>query len=255
MSQWVSLVKYFLIKDIKGRYAGSGFGVFWAIILPVFQIGLYWFIFSTVMRVRPYSHSQVPYVIFLLSTYFFWLAVSESVMRSAGTILENAELVKKVPFPTIVLPISVTLSGYLQNMVGVAFFILALTFSGMLHLSLFLVVPVLALQILFSLGVAMLLAAIVPYMRDLQQMIGYFLQGMFFLSPVLYSLDAIPEGVRGLTYLNPLTFYIESYHKVIFERTLPDLWLVGGMVFFSGFFLFLGRKVFLKLNEGFADVL
>ncbi len=101
----------------------------------------------------------------------------------------------------------------------------------------------------------MLLSAIVPYMRDLQQVIGYVLQGMFFLSPVLYSLDAIPEGIRGFTYLNPLTFYIESYHKIIFEKTLPDLWSMGWMVFFSGAFLFLGRKVFLKLNEGFADVL
>jgi ABC-type polysaccharide/polyol phosphate export permease len=92
-------------------------------------------------------------------------------------------------------------------------------------------------------------------MRDLQQVLGYVLQGMFFLSPILYSLDAIPEGVRKFTYLNPLTFYIESYHKIIFERAFPDLWSVGGMLFFSGSFLFLGRKVFLKLNEGFADIL
>ncbi len=255
MVNWLNLIKYFLIKDIKGRYAGSGFGIFWAIILPVFQIGLYWFIFSTVMRVRPYSHSQVPYVIFLLSTYFFWLAISESVIRSGTTIIENAELVKKIPFPTVVLPISVTISGYLQNMVGVVFFILSLALAGMLHLYLFLIIPVLALQFLFSVGVAMLLSAIVPYMRDLQQVIGYFLQGMFFLSPVLYSLDAIPERVRGLTYLNPLTFYIESYHKIIFERALPDSWYILGMIFFSGLFLSLGRMVFLKLNEGFADVL
>jgi ABC-type polysaccharide/polyol phosphate export permease len=255
MSQMVSLVKYFLIKDIKGRYAGSGFGLFWAIMLPVFQILLYWFVFSTVMRVRPYSNSQVPYVIFLLSTYFFWLATSESIIRSSTTIMENSDLVKKVPFPTIVLPISVTLSGFLQNMVGVVFFILALTFSGLSHMSLFFMVPVLILQVLFSLGVAMFLAAIIPYMRDLHQLIGYVVQGMFFLSPVLYSLDAIPEKIRFLAYLNPLTFYIESYHKVIFERSLPGPWYFAGMIFFSGFFLFFGRKVFMKLNEGFADIL
>ncbi len=255
MTNWVNLVKFFLIKDIKSRYAGSGLGTFWTIMMPVFQILLYWFVFSTVMRVRPHGNAQIPYVFFLLSTYFFWLAVSESISRSGMTIIENAEIVKKVPFPLIVLPISMTLSSYLQSMVGVIFFIIAFTFSGMSHLSMFMIVPVLILQLIFSMGVALLLSAIVPYMRDLQQVIGYVLQGMFFLSPVLYSLDAIPEGVRGFTYLNPLTFYIESYHKIIFERALPDLWSIGGMVFFSGSFLFLGRKVFLKLNEGFADVL
>ena len=126
MTSWVNLVKYFLLKDIKTRYAGSGLGMFWAIVVPVFQILLYWFVFSTVMRVRPHANAQIPYALFLLSTYFFWLAISESISRSGMTIIENAELVKKVPFPIIILPISITLSSYLQSMVGVIFFILAL---------------------------------------------------------------------------------------------------------------------------------
>jgi ABC-type polysaccharide/polyol phosphate export permease len=255
MTNWVNLVKYFLIKDIKSRYAGSGLGMFWTIMMPVFQILLYWFVFSTVMRVRPYSHAQIPYVFFLLSTYFFWLAISESIVRSGMTIIENAELVKKVPFPIIILPISITLSSYLQSMVGVVFFILAFTFSGLSHLSMFMIVPVLILQLLFSMGVGMLLAAIIPYMRDLQQIVGYVLQGMFFLSPILYSLEAIPENLRVLTYLNPVTLYVESYHKIILERTLPGLWYWGAMAFYSGLFLFLGIKIFMKLNEGFADIL
>jgi len=255
MTNWVNLVKYFLIKDIKSRYAGSGLGMFWTIMVPVFQILLYWFVFSTVMRVKPHSNGEVPYVLFLLSTYFFWLAISESISRSGMTIIENADLVKKVPFPIIILPISIILSSYLQSMVGVVFFILAFTFSGLSHLSMFMIVPVLILQLLFSMGVGMLLSAIIPYMRDLQQIIGYVLQGMFFLSPILYSMEAIPERFRGLTYLNPVTLYIESYHKIILERTLPGLWNWGAMAFCSGLFLFLGIKVFMKLNEGFADIL
>lgn len=255
MTNWVNLVKYFLIKDIKSRYAGSGLGMLWTIMMPIFQILLYWFVFSTVMRVRPHANAQIPYVLFLLSTYFFWLAISEGISRSGTTILENAEIVKKVPFPIIILPISITLSSYLQSMVGVVLFILVFTFSGLSHLSMFMIVPVLILQLLFSVGVGMLLAAIVPYMRDLQQIIGYVLQGMFFLSPILYSLEAIPENIRGLTYLNPVTLYVESYHKIILERTLPGPWYWGAMALCSGLFLFLGIKVFTKLNEGFADIL
>ncbi len=255
MTNWVNLVKYFLIKDIKSRYAGSGLGIFWAVMMPVFQILLYWFVFSTVMRVRPHSNAQIPYVLFLLSTYFFWLAISESIARSGTTIIENAELVKKVPFPIIILPISITLSSYLQSMVGVIFFILVFTFSGFSHFSLFLIVPVLILQLLFSLGMGLLLAAIVPYMRDLQQIVGYILQGMFFLSPIIYSLESIPEKVRGFAYLNPVTIYIESYHKIILEGTLPSAWFLGAMALCSSLFLFLGVKVFMELNEGFADIL
>lgn len=255
MSNLLNLVKYFLIKDIKSRYAGSGLGIFWTIILPVFQILLYWFVFSTVMRVRPYSNAQIPYVYFLLSTFFFWLSIPEGILKSGTVIIENSELVKKVPFPTIALPISVTLSAYLHNMIGVIFFVLIYAVSGLSHLHLFLIIPVLVLQLLFSVGAGMFMAAIVPYVRDLQQVMGYVLQGMFFLSPVLYSLDAIPERFRSLAYLNPVTIYIESYHTIIFQKAFPGLWHVVGMVCISALFLFLGIKVFNRLNEGFADIL
>jgi ABC-type polysaccharide/polyol phosphate export permease len=255
MSNWLNLIKYFLIKDIKSRYAGSGLGVFWTFILPVFQILLYWFVFSTIMRVRPYSNAQIPYVYFLLSTFFFWLAFSESFTRSGMVIVENAEIVKKVHLPNIVLPVSVTLSSYLHNMIGVIIFIVIFAASGSLHLHLFLIAPVLFLQLLFSVGLGMVMAALVPYVRDLQQVVGYVIQGMFFLSPVIYSLDAIPERFRGLAYLNPITVFIESYHTIIFERHLPGLWYVVGMVCISGLSIFLGIKVFNKLKEGFADIL
>lgn len=255
MSNWINLVKYFLIKDIKARYAGSGLGILWAIILPVFQILLYWFVFSAVMRIRPYASSDIPYVYYLLSTFFFWLAISEGIARSGTILIENAELVKKVSFPNIVLPLSVTLSGYLHNIVGVILAIAIFAFSGILHVHLLLIVPVLALQIAFSIGSGMLMAAVVPYMRDIQQLIGYVLQGMFFLSPIIYTLDAIPERFRSLAFLNPITVYIESYHKIIFEKQLPDPLYILGMVFVSAFFLFLGFKVFQKLSEGFADIL
>jgi ABC-type polysaccharide/polyol phosphate export permease len=255
MKNWLHLVKYFLIKDIKVRYAGSGLGLFWALLLPMFQILLYWFVFSTVMRIRPYSNEHVPYIFFLISTFFFWLSVLEGIIRSGSVIIENGELVKKVSFPQMILPVAITLSGYLQNLIGVIFFLLIFTVSGMAHTGMFLIIPVLALQLIFSIGAGILISALVPYVRDLQQVMGYILQGMFFLSPILYSLEAIPEKVRGFAYLNPVTVYIESYHIIIFERSFPELWQVGLMMFISLSFLAAGITVFNKLKEGFADIL
>ena len=255
MSNWMRLVKYFLVKDIKSRYAGSGLGVLWTLLLPAFQIVLYWFVFSTIMRVRPYSNSQIPYIYFLLSTFFFWLSIPDGIIRSGTVIIENAELVKKVSFPNIALPISVTLAGYVHNMVGVILFVLIYIVSGLSHLQLFFIIPVLLLQVLFSIGAGILISAIVPYVRDLQQVMGYVLQGMFFLAPIIYGLNAIPEKFRMLAYLNPVTIYIESYHTIIFERSFPGLWNLTGMAAIAGAFLFLGIRVFNKLSEGFADIL
>jgi ABC-type polysaccharide/polyol phosphate export permease len=255
MSNFLNLIKYFLAKDMKARYAGSGLGILWTIILPLFQIVLYWFVFSTIMRVRPYADSQIPYSYFLISTFFFWLSIAESMTKSGSVIIENAELVKKVHFPKIVLPISITLSAYLHNMVGVIAFLAIFSFSGLAHSHLVFILPVAALQFVFSMGTGLLFAAVVPYVRDLQQIMGYLVQGMFFLSPVIYRLDAIPGDYRMLAFLNPVTVYIESYHTIIFEKQFPCLEYTLGMLFISAFSLFLGMKVFKKLNEGFADIL
>jgi ABC-type polysaccharide/polyol phosphate export permease len=206
------------------------------------------------LRARP-SRADIPYVYFLLSTYFFWLAIAESMGRAGMIMIENAEIVKKVSFPNVVLPVAITLSAYLHSLVGVMLFVLIFVFTGLAHLQLFFVVPVFLLQVLFSVGLALLLSAIIPYMRDLQQVMGYVIQGMFFLSPVLYSLDSIPEKFRNLAYLNPATVYIESYHRIIFDRAFPGIWQILMMCGISSVFLIGGAAVFGKLSEGFADIL
>jgi ABC-type polysaccharide/polyol phosphate export permease len=255
MENKLSLLKYFLVRDIKVKYAGSALGILWTFLMPALQILIYWFVFSTVMRIRPYSNSQIPYVYYLLSTFFFWLAVSDGISRSGTIFIENAELVKKVSFPNIVLPVSVTLSGYLHHFTGVVLAIIIFTFSGLSHIHMFFIIPVLILQIFFSIGIGLLMAAIVPYIRDIQQIIGYVLQGMFFLSPIIYPLDAIPERFRLFAFLNPITVYIESYHSIIFKKQFPETSYIFGMIFISCLSLFIGIKVFNKLNKGLADIL
>ena len=255
MKNRLNLLKYFLIKDIKARYVGSGLGILWTVLLPLFQILLYWFVFSTIMRIRPYSNANIPYVYYLLSTFVFWLAMSEGIARSGVVIIENAELVKKVSFPRNILPIAATLSSFLHNMIGVIITLVIFAFSGILHIHMLLIIPVLMLQLMFSIGIGLLMAAIVPYIRDIQQVMGQVLQGMFFLSPIIYTLENIPEKFRSFAFLNPVTVYIESYHQIIFERHFPNLMYIYGMVFISVFFFFAGIKVFHKLNEGFADIL
>ena len=119
----LGLIKYFLVRDIKARYVGSGLGVAWSFLIPLVQILLFWFVFSTIMKARPYAHSTVPYIYFLLSSFFFWLAFSEGLMQASCAIISNAEMVKKVSFPNVVLPITTTLSCYVHHMVGFLIFL------------------------------------------------------------------------------------------------------------------------------------
>ncbi|MEW6602030.1 MAG: ABC transporter permease [Nitrospirota bacterium] len=255
MNNRLNLIIYFLKKDIKARYAGSGLGLLWTILVPLLQIVLFWFVFSGVMRARPYAATQVPYISFLLSSFFFWLAFSEGVGRSAAVIIENAEIVKKVSFPNIVLPITVTTSSYLLNMIGFLFFLLAYAMTSAISPVIVMVIPVLFLQFLFSLGLGMLLAALLPYLRDIGQIVGYVLQGIFFLSPIIYSIESIPEKLRIVFYFNPLTYFASSYHSIILLREMPPPLYLGIIFVISTASLIGGFHVFRKLKDGFADVL
>lgn len=255
MNNKLNLLYYFLKKDIKARYAGSGLGVLWTVLMPIIQILLFWFVFSAVMRSRPYANSQIPYIYFLLSSFFFWLAFSEGLLRASSVIIENADMVKKVAFPNMVLPITVTLSGYIQHMVGFALFIVVYSITTSFSPIIILIIPVLFLQLVFSLGLGMIFSALLPYSRDLGQILGQIMQGVFFLSPIIYSIEAAPEKLKMIFYLNPITYFVSSYHSIILLKEAPPLihiiliLLLSTATFAGGFYMFE------KLRNGFADVL
>jgi ABC-type polysaccharide/polyol phosphate export permease len=255
MNSRINLLIYFLKKDLRARYAGSGLGMAWTVLLPVVNIVLFWFVFSTILKARPYAHTQIPYIFFLLSSFFFWLAFSEGLIRASNAIVENAEMVKKIAFPNIVLPVTVTLSCYIHHMVGFLLFIVAFSVATSVSPIVVLVIPVLVLQLLFSLGLGMLVSALLPYMRDLGQVLGAVMQGLFFLSPIIYSIESIPEQFRMLFYLNPITYFASSYHAIILLQQVPSLLYIAVILAVSFLSFVGGYAAFGRLKAGFADVL
>jgi ABC-type polysaccharide/polyol phosphate export permease len=212
-------------------------------------------VFSEILKARPYTRTEVPYMYFLLSSFFFWLAFSEGIFRASFSIVENAETVKKISFPNALLPISVTISCYLLNMVGFILFLIFYSFTTSPSYMFVLIIPVLFFQFIFSVGLGMLLSALLPYIRDIGQVLGHVLQAAFFLSPIIYSLESVPEKFRTLLYLNPMTFFVSSYHKIIIFREFPPLFYIGTIVCISFGTFIGGFYVFRKLKAGFADVL
>ena len=255
MRDKLNLFLYFLKKDIKVKFAGSGLGLLWSIIVPVIQVVLFWFVFAEILKARPYANMEMPYIYFLLSSFFFWLAFSEGIFRSAHVIIENSEIIKKISFPHVILPVTVTASSYILNMIGFLFFIIFYTVSTTLSPFFLWIIPVLSMQFIFSLGIGMLLAALLPYVRDIGQMLGHIMQATFFLSPIIYSMEAVPDKLKTFLYLNPMTYFASSYHKIILFHEPPSLLFFGVIVCISMAAFWGGYYAFRKLNDGFADVL
>ncbi len=255
MRDKLHLLFYFLRKDIKVKYAGSALGLLWTVFIPLIQIVLFWFVFAAIMKARPYANTQIPYIYFLLSSFFFWLAFSEGIFRASNVIIENAEAVKKISFPNILLPITVTISSYLLNMVGFLLFIVTYSIITSISPVILFIIPVLFLQFFFSLGIGLILAAVIPYLRDLGQILGNIIQAVFFISPIIYSIESVPEKFRIIFYCNPLTYFASSYHHIILLREVPPLHYMVIIVIVSTLSFFFGLHTFRKLRDGFADVL
>lgn len=252
----MSFIKYFLIKDLKLRYAGSGIGSLWAILTPLLQILIFWFVFSEILKTRAYIGVQIPYIYFLLSSIFFWFAFSEGVFRASNAIIDNRDTIKKVAFPYIILPLTVTISAYILNMVGfILFFVVFMITTSSPSPVMLLIIPVLIMQFLFSLGLGMSLSAISPYIRDIGQILGPLMQGIFFMTPIIYSIESVPKKFQIIFYLNPLTYFISSYQKILLLNEIPPVNQLATIFLLSISSLFGGFYIFKKLKDGFADVL
>ena len=252
----INLIYYLLKKEIKSLYIGSTLGMLWIILRPLLIIAVFWLVFSEIMKVRPYAGKvNVPYIIFMLSTIFFWLGFQEGVSRASTSIIEKGEIIKKVYIPIEVLPVVSVLSSYFNHMVGALIFLSVIAFLYNPSVLWLLLIPLIGLQILFSTGLGFLLSALSVYVRDLPQIINIVLQGLFFLTPIVYPIETVPEKVRFLFYLNPLTYFITMYQNILIYGTLPSAVNIFAVIVLTMTTFLIGFKVFRKLKEGFADIL
>lgn len=252
----VTLTLHVVSRDIRERYAGSYLGIMWSFLYPIFFMLVYWFVFSKIMRFKGPT-SDDSYLPFLLSGLFPWFAIQEGIIRGTSSIVEKGYIIKKILLPHELFPISANVSALIHHGIGFVIFLVSYSlWKGLLSFEVFFFLPVMVIiQLIFSIGWSLLLSSIAVYFRDLIQIIGIVLQGIFFLSPILYPQSAFPKGLEFIANLNPLTPLLEGYRTVIIFGKLPE---PSGILYFFAFSLIvavIGLFTFRRLKTGFADVL
>ncbi len=245
-------------KDIRSRYIGSALGFFWSIINPVLMLLIFTFLFSVVFQIRIQDYGKEKgFVEFLICGFLPWIAFSEASLRSTGVIIENANVVKKLKFPSELFIVSTVLSSFVLQLIGLGLFILALVFLGKFDsYPLLLLLPlVFVLQILLTAGIGLILACINVLFRDLAQIANSIFMIWFYASPVMYPLSMVPEKYKVFLKVNPVTHLLEIYRSLVLRQGFPDwigvLYVVGvALVLFS-----IGQALFFRLKPIFADYL
>ena len=251
------ILKTMVVKDIKLRYAGSLFGPLWIIATPLYQMFLYTFLFSMILKVRfDEGAGTSSFVIYLLAGLIPWIFFSEATLRGVSVFIDNAHIIKKVKFPLEVCVLSVIISSMVTFFVYIILYLIMLIFMGLLNLYTFplLIVPF-VIQVLMILGLSFGMGSIAVFFRDITQATGMVLNLMFFVTPIVYPSSSIPERFRLLFSFNPFFSIVEMYRNVLVRGQAPDaISLIYPSVFALVIF-FGGYYVFNKTKEAFKDIL
>ena len=212
-------------REFQIKYQNSLLGGLWTVLNPLSMIFIYTAIFSQVMRARlPESDSLYSYSIYLCSGVITWGLFAEIVGRGQNVFLDNANILKKVSFPRIVLPMILTISAGLNFLIIFALFIGFIFMVGQFPgWPIMAVIPVLAIQILFSVGLGLSLGVFNVFFRDVGQFFNIFLQFWFWLTPIVYPVDVLPEVLKSLVMIwNPMAPIIAAYQTIFVKAQIPD---------------------------------
>jgi ABC-2 type transport system permease protein len=243
-----SLVK----KDLRGRYKGSVLGFLWTFINPLFQLIVYTIVFSKILR------NDIPrYYLYLFVALIPWIFFSSSITVGAASIISQKDLVKKIYFPRMVIPISYVTSCFVNMLLCfiVIFAVIIVTGAGVNFLALLTLPVIMIVEYIFALGMAMIASAVTVYFRDLEHILGIIAMAWMYLTPVVYSKKIVPDRYLPLFNLNPMTHIIDCYRTVLYEKQVPDLTALLWAAGLGVFFLVFGAFVFNKLQRHFAEEL
>jgi len=250
------LLGVFIVRDVKGRFAGSIGGVCWTLINPLATIVIYLFVFSLVLRVQATvaETGTDSFGIYLLSGLFPWLIFSEGLSRSAGCLIQNANLITKVVFPVELLPVGAVTASLVINGIGMVLFLGYLLIAGYGHLTwllLFLLIPIL---MIFTWGIASLLAAASVFIRDIPELLAIILMVLFFATPIIYPASMIPAGIRPFMALNPISIFISLFRDALLLHQ-TDWLLIAQAGILALISYCIGSWFFVRAKPAFGDVL
>jgi ABC-type polysaccharide/polyol phosphate export permease len=251
----VFLFEQLVRRELRQKYQGSVLGVAWYLINPLVLMAAYWFLFDVVLETFEYED----YPLFLLCGLVVWIFFSQSLLQASGSLLDQGALIRKASFAREVIPASVvSVQGLTFLIVLGLLAIVTVAIRGTFDLPLLLLPLVLACLGGFVLGLAMVVAILHAFFRDVGPILGAALLPWFFLSPIFFDTDKLVAGDDTarfvLEWLNPVAPYIEAVRDVLYDGQVPSAAVLAYIALGAVAALAVGRTVFRRLEGELAVV-
>jgi lipopolysaccharide transport system permease protein len=248
------LIQSLVARELKARYRGSVLGFFWSFINPLLLLLIYSFVFTYVIPARSPGHE--PYALFMFCGILPWSWFTASLLESSNVLIAGGNLIKKVLFPAEILPIVAVFANMVHFFLGLPILGVFLVYYRMpLQLSELAWFPfVVFVQLVLTLGLALLLSALTVHFRDVRDILANVLTFWFFATPIIYPMSNAPAAGRRFLNLNPFTHLAISYQEILFyEGPFGHWkWLLALLAVSIGLFLF-GYFIFDRLRDSFAE--
>jgi homopolymeric O-antigen transport system permease protein len=245
------------LRELKQRYAGSGMGVLWHVVTPLTQIAVYFVVFSRFMgAVTGGPYSPEAYAVFLCAGILPWFVFSESLSRGTTALLANESYLKKLAIPEAVFVAqTVTTSGLTLGLYAVALTAVAVATGLPIRATWLLIPAVLVLFLALCFGLALILATITVFFRDVTQIMSIVIQVWFWLTPIVYHETSLGPWMTRVMEWNPPTAYILAVRGLLIDGAVPSwtdwTWMAGLAVLFSA----LGASLLQRLSSDLRDAL
>lgn len=247
--QYREFLKSNVKKEIRGKYKGSFLGVLWSFLNPLLSVVVYAIIFPYIMRMNM-DH----YLIYLITGIIPWTFFTMSINSGMISILVNANIIKKVYFPRIILPISSVTSALVNFLISCIIVLLFVIFSGIgLSFNLLYLPLVIITQYIMLLGITFILSSVDLYCRDIENITQFLINMLFYATPILYLPTIFPNKLKWVINLNPMAHLINAYRNVFYYKIAPDFLSLGLTFLFSVVLFGVGYLIFNKLQKGFAE--
>jgi lipopolysaccharide transport system permease protein len=235
---------------LKLRHVGSVLGFIWTLVNPVIFIFIYWIVFTQ------FIHMDLPhYPFFLIPGYLAWNFSYTSIVNSGPIINENKYLITKIAFPNEIIIFSNIAVYFLDFMIAMSIYFLILIIFYSVQLNLILLLPIIIIiQLIFTLGLSLLVACVSVYFKDMAQIIVLLGNIIFFLTPIFYPLNFIKGNFKILLLINPMTSIITIYHDILYYHVFPSINMILFICLFSVSILSFGYFIFNKYKYRFAEL-
>ena len=245
------MIRMLVRRDLRGRYKKSVLGFLWTFLNPLLQLGVYTIVFSVIMRA-----GIEKYYLYLFIALIPWMFFATSVQGGTTCVLNQKDMVSKIHFPRQVIPLAHVATCFVNMLLCFIVVLLVCLLDVGLNVAVLpYLIPVMLTEFLLALGLCFIVSGATVYFRDLEHIMGIFVMLWQFLTPIMYSVEQVPEELRSVFMANPMTSIIVCYRDILYYKQAPQLQHLLLSLGFGGLFLVVGWVLFNHLQKHFAEEL